>query len=326
MTARQGFEGALTEMSKIGAPSLLLEEFNYYFNKALQQYINKRYTIYDINQQTSDDLRVLKGEAKLTPVKVEGVRGQKATYEVNLPSDYLHLLNCICVYELQSKYKCYKTGDEVPFAAKRLTSDSWSAILGNIYNRPLPQRPYYYLHNVNSKDTYPYNPIIYGDNGNVVSGTDMVGTYNVTASQNKTESDNQLSINNGSNFSRVIKIGDSDTFTSTVDRAIAYRYGNPSNVRMEIRYGNDCSVFKLVEVQIDYIKTPQTIELTQEQIDLTDDTSQLLEYPDYVCNEIINELVLLLMERVSDNRLGTHVQLTQSIANPASTNTAATTA
>ena len=48
-----------------------LYEFNYLFNKAINQYINKVYNVYDINQQTTDDLRVLKATAYLTPHKVE---------------------------------------------------------------------------------------------------------------------------------------------------------------------------------------------------------------------------------------------------------------
>lgn len=52
------------------------------------------------------------------------------------------------------------------FPAKRLTSDSWSAIVNDLYNRPLPQRPYYYIHNVNTSQNVPTNPYIDG------SGTD----------------------------------------------------------------------------------------------------------------------------------------------------------
>lgn len=71
MTARQVFEATLIELSKIQAPSLKLYEFNYLFNKAINQYINKVYNVYDINQQTTDDLRVLKSTTFLTPHKVE---------------------------------------------------------------------------------------------------------------------------------------------------------------------------------------------------------------------------------------------------------------
>lgn len=86
---------------------------------------------------------------------------------------------------------------------------------------------------------------------------------------------------------------------------------------MEIRYGKDDSIFQLEEIAIDYIKTPQYIRLTQEQLDLTEDTSQIMEFPDYVCQEIINELSVLVMERTADPRLSSHIPVNQTIANPA---------
>nr|DAL02337.1 MAG TPA: hypothetical protein [Caudoviricetes sp.] len=96
-----------------------LDEFNYYINKAVNQYINKRYNIYDINQQTTDDLRVLKATAVLTPKASDiyttaGITESQsdtlysnaknpygAVFEINLPDDYLHMLNCICIYTLK---------------------------------------------------------------------------------------------------------------------------------------------------------------------------------------------------------------------------------
>jgi len=57
--------------------------------------------------------------------------------------------------------------------------------------------------------------------------------------------------------------------------------------------------------------------LTQDQLDLTEDTSQILEYPDYVCQEIINELTYLIMGQSGDPRLQNQVSLNQTIANPA---------
>ena len=58
-----------------------------------------------------------------------------------------------------------------------------------------------------------------------------------------------------------------------VERTAGHRYGNASKVRLEIRYGKDNSVFQLAAIKVDYIKAPQHIRLTQEQIDLTEDTS-----------------------------------------------------
>ena len=103
---------------------------------------------------------------------------------------------------------------------------------------------------------------------------------------------------------------------SAVEKPGGIRYSNPSPIRMEIRYGKDNTVFELKEVLVDYIKSPQHIRLTQEQLDLTEDTSQIIEFPDYVCQEIINELVTIVMENTKDDRLQTHVAVTQSIAQP----------
>lgn len=305
---------------------MLLQDFNYFFNKAINQYINKRYNIYDVNQQTSDDLRVLKAtsilEAKLAtqsePLKALvnlGAGKSKlfgATYEVTLPSDYLHILNCVCIYKVNKNWKCYNAGDYVQFAAKRLTADSWSVIVNDYYNRPLPERPYFYIHNININDTVPTNPIT-SDNPN---GTDIATKYEVTTSASSVGGVDGT--DGKSNFSRTITLGEPDNRSvSTVERDAGIRYGNASNVRMEIRYGHDNSIFSLEKVFIDYIKSPQTIRLTQEQVNLTEDTSQIMEFPDYVCQEIINELTMLVMENTADPRLQTNTTVTQSIANPA---------
>ena len=372
MTVRQIWEGMLTELSKVNAPSMLLQDFNYFLNKAVYQYINKRYNIYDINQQTTDDLRVLKSNTVLVPTPVEkvlsGIEASNwnvgdvnllgATYEFYLPLDYLHMLNCICIYEVRERYKCYNEGDYVQFPAKRLTADSWSVIINDYYNRPLPQRPYYYIHNVNTSEDLPTNPIKrvnllernsvgtdaatdYTNDGSYV--TTYVTKYQLKDSPYPVEVESispeyELStfISNTpgvtildtmevkrsgtstgqSNLPRTI---DLKNFTnkSVVEREAGVRYGNSSSVRCEIRYGCDDSVFKLRAVSIDYIKTPQTIRLTQEQVDTTADTYQIMEFPDYICDQIINELTMLVMENTADPRLQTNTVVTQSIANPA---------
>lgn len=441
MTARQVYEGVLIELNKVQAPNLLLEDFNYFFNKAVDQYVNKRYNIYDISQQTTDDVRVLKSTVTLEVAEGNNsqyVNGRDvtkkgslydSTYEFDLPTDYLHLLNCICEYKVLKPFKCYDANTYVQFAAERLTSDSWSTVINNVYTRPTYKRPYYFLHNVNrdlinaagrtgqqdsNKDytshfyhgksgysinqngenqcrvtdnwkipTDPYGPDINKigtDFENTNCGESLVGpaqdvyikythattsweidttasagtaetyvaamgttaasvkaylqatktglssdiTYKVTipAQTNITDKFGNKYANPAQTeggVSRVIDIrdGDQSTQVNAVERIGQVRYGNPGNVRMEIRYGKDNSLFQLERVYVDYIKAPQHIRLSQEQLDLTEDTSQMMEFPDYVCQEIINELVNLVMENLSDPRLPTHAQVTQSIANPA---------
>nr|DAK03591.1 MAG TPA: hypothetical protein [Bacteriophage sp.] len=47
-------------------------------------------------------------------------------YEVILPPDYLHCLNCICNFKVLKTYECYDKDTYVQFGAKRLTSDMWT--------------------------------------------------------------------------------------------------------------------------------------------------------------------------------------------------------
>lgn len=280
MTAKQMFEYALIELNKVQAPSLLLEDYNYFINKAVNQYVNKVYNMYDVNQQKSDDVRVLKSTAVMKP-KVQtayDTAGEnvgksplfETTYEVDLPDDYLHILNCVVEYGVKKNFKCYDVGDKIHFGATRLTSDMFSQIINNYYMRPSYKQPYFYVNNITTTNSAPTTD----------SQTEI--TENAVAEKNK-----------------------------------EVRYGNVSKVRMEIRYGKDDKLFELERVYIDYLKAPQFIRLTQDQVDMVEDTSQILEFQDYVCQEIVNELVMLLLENASDPRLQTQIPINQSIANPA---------
>lgn len=80
MTVRTLYDNLLIELNKVEAPSLLLEDFIYFANKAVQQYTNKRYNLYDITQQTTDDLRALK-ESTILEVKCDENFSEKAFNE-----------------------------------------------------------------------------------------------------------------------------------------------------------------------------------------------------------------------------------------------------
>lgn len=425
MTARQMFEAMLVELNNTSSPSLLLDDYNYFINKAIDMYINKRYTNYDTTQQTTDDLRVLKSTAilpvnkkvftdentdehseKLTELMelIKQDKSFEAMAEVILPSDYMHTLNCICIYKVKQQTGCYDESDVAKYAAKRLTADSWSTVMNDYYNRPTPRMPYYYIHNINTQTELPTNPLndkegeTYGtdpwdlrksftelekqyadyieasitnhtfqqpteetgfvlkngagnlckvvqlDNGafnfvtvdsvndatkysrariydtfdvhSAVYNSNVPGSYSV-GSYIKTINKNDYA----KDFPKQIKIGGKligvkNVNTSVVEKTAGVRYGNASKVRMEIRYGQS-DVFELKGVAIDYIKAPQHIRLTKNQMDLTEDRSQIIEFPDYVCQEIINQLVALVMANNADPRIQTTVPLSQSIVDPA---------
>lgn len=90
MKVRELYDAALIEVNKLEAPSILLEDYNYLINKAIQQKVNKSYNLYEINQQVTDDLLALKQSVKL---KVETNDNNKMPYESHgyyslIPGDY----------------------------------------------------------------------------------------------------------------------------------------------------------------------------------------------------------------------------------------------
>ena len=270
---------------------MLLEDYNYFINKAVQQYINLIYAKLEIDQQSTDDIRVLKASTVLKPVKLYEnpsyshlANGMfKSSYYVDLPADYMHLLNCIVEYKVGvSNFKCYNKGDMVYFAARKLTPDMYTQVLNNAYMRPMYKRPYYYLTNINTANNIVTNP--------------SMDTAILDANKENNETPSALVDSNN-------VPGD--------------RLANPSIVRLELRYGTDDGVFVPNNIYVDYLKSPMYIRLTQEQINSTLDYSQVLEFPDYVCFEIANIFVRLLMENASDPRLQTNIPINNTIAAPA---------
>ena len=383
MTSKQVYEATAIELNNVQAPALKLYEFNYFFNQAIRQFVNKVYNVYDVNQQTTDDLRVLKATATLKP-EIATSTGNKAldylrgsTYFVDMPSDYLHLLNCICLFDVNKKKDCWNPGDVMVVGATKLTADSWSSVVDDVYNQPTKKRPYYYIHNqndihVDSANEASNKPLTVR-NGVLPTNVETDGLHDfsnkiwtsvldaarkayvadgatkasvlataIAAANNdieavaaiesieaNTEITNAAQTYNAllntqafigsSNFSRTFdyELDDEVETLDAIEKPAGSRLANSSRVKVEIRCGRDKSnVFSLSAVQIDYVKAPQFIRLTQEQLDSDEDISQVLEFPDYVNQEIVNELVNLVMRKVNDPSLSTHMQITQSIARP----------
>ena len=395
MTSKQIYEATAIELSKIQAPALKLFEFNYFFNQAIRQFVNKVYNVYDVNQQTTDDLRVLKATATLMPQIAEST-GNKAldylrgaTYFVDMPNDYLHLLNCICLFDVNRKKECWNAGDVMVVGATKLTADSWSSVVDDVYNQPTKKRPYYYVHNQNDihfdtttegegTDAISYN-VLSHDNSVLPTNaeTDLLHDYSNSLWRNALDEARKASIaddatrasvisavetflgkqdssdmktaamaavdaveedqnvvnakqaydallrksvaGGSANFSRTFdfKVDNKIEQKSAIEKPAGSRHANSSRVKVEIRCGRDKSnIFSLSAVQIDYVKAPQFIRLTQEQLDSDEDISQVMEFPDYVNQEIVNELVNLVMRKTNDPSLQAHMQMTQSIARP----------
>ena len=269
MTAKEAYTYTLVEINKLEAPSLLLEDFNYLFNKAVQQYINKSYNRYEMNQQATDDLRALKKTVELEVFQTNWSDVlDESGYYCELPDDYMHILNCIIRFsrndnKATNTRKCgtsYLLGDEDLIPARKLTSDIYPSILTNAYLKPSVRNPYYFINNI----------------GKSVN--------------NQVQSELERLLNPCS------------------EETDSYELKN----KLELRFGQE-NYYTPNKVYIDYLKTPEKIKLTYDQIHYIEDTSQVLEFSDYVCYEIINEVTKLVLENIGDPRLQTNIPVNQTI-------------
>lgn len=135
MTLRELYDAVSIELNKVKAPSVLLEDFNYFVKKGIIQFANKSYNYYDVNQQTSDDLSALKKTIELVPTEVSG--SSLNYYECVLPADYFHILSVICNFNNSTLNK------DKQYGARRMPSDIFPVVMNNFYSKPSIKMPYY---------------------------------------------------------------------------------------------------------------------------------------------------------------------------------------
>lgn len=268
------YEYALIELNKLKAPSMLIEDYVYLLNKAIQQYINLIYNRAEYNQQSSDDLAFLQTSDE---IEVSGncrYTTNEKIWDLELPKDYIHMLNCIATFtrcNSDDSKRCSNLEDksEVSSLCRRLTADIYPDTLRNYYLRPSYKNPYWYIINKNTDgERVDINTNSYKDNGG--------------------------------NYIYLKDRGD--------------RTAHQSTVKVEIH--SDRSDWDLSKIYITYIKAPMYVSMTEEDVLKFEDDTQVLEFPDYICYEIINLFVKLVMENISDPRLQTNIPVNQTISVP----------
>lgn len=85
---------------------------------------------------------------------------------------------------------------------------------------------------------------------------------------------------------------------------------NDKGVKINLMIGK--VKYKPITVFVNYLKTPEKVYLEEEDL-YGEDRTKEMEFSNYVCYEIINEFVKLLLENVADPRLSTNVPINQSI-------------
>jgi len=259
MTVKQFYENIYRELRKTKAPSLHLEDFLYFANKGIQEYINLSYRVYQHNQQLTDDLQPLVNTAEgvinhqtstivftdgngailsTSPVTI-GKRYDSNFIKFNLFPSYQHWLGAHTTIANLRPTKCKPAGSTSVARVQLLTKDVANQIMTNVYARPD------------------------ADYGRVY--------YTMT-----------------------------DGANSEVMPSVSLFFGR-------------LNTFRLNTVSVDYLKNPSVLFMTDAQVVSPIDTTATLEFPEYVCNELIKHTVKLILELNSDPRLQTHIPINNTL-------------
>ena len=92
------------------------------------------------------------------------------------------------------------------------------------------------------------------------------------------------------------------------------RYGNSVLPIMQIKCGKLSPRYELKAVYIDYLRAPEYLSIDPDILDDIADNSAVIEFPDYVVYEIINEIVKLVMENGQNPRIQTNPPVNQTVA------------
>lgn len=260
MTVRDCYEACLIELNKVQAPSLLINDFVYLLNKNIQEYFNKKYNSFEKIQQNTDDLRYLIKQKTLENNGTDIYENTGSIYsrvwECKLPTDYVHILGCKAVFNVQTN-KCQKCRTHI-VGVNKLDTNQSPQIGTNWYMKPSYNRPYYQIINIEKDPTeLEYVP-----------------------------------------DSKKVK-----------DK----RYGNSTQPIMQIICGDNIDKYILKAIEIQYLQAPKYVTIDQDDLNKFDDETQILEFSDYVCNEIVKQLVTSILENQKDQRLQTYIPVNQSI-------------
>lgn len=231
MTIREAYLNVLTELVKEESPTLYLEDFLYYFNKAVGEFMNLRYEKFELTQQLTDDLRPWKCTYRADSLEID-VRDIGDSSEIC--GDYRHVLSCtIGVTLVRPVIGCDQRVNKVTkYKVTRASAARAAGILDNDYFRAAFYRPYFSL------------------------------------------SGNTLSIDVGEINEKWVSVGD---------------------------------------IQVEYLMQPVKHIMTDEDITLEEDESEVLNYPLDVAEAIVKRALLLILERDGNPRMQTNMGVNQSI-------------
>jgi len=347
MTVREIYESVLVEINKENAPTFTIEEFNYLLNKAVLAFVNEKYNFYAANQQLSDDLRVLLktsrhnvadklfNKTRAIVLKQDGIdktvvtsasdfkEGDRCANSASgLP---LVTINSISVGTdvdypnnpvLHTSGGIFSVGDVLYVETPELTvTDAYGSTEGfsNDQYIEFDLATADYLHILSCRVIEAGSKYSYTAGGTKTTYLtfpakrltfDMLNFIENNAYLRPARNRPYFQVFDNKNNFGVVKY--------STDDPNSREYQNQPRIKIYI--GRDNKVLKPYEVQVDYIKMPEYVLL--DDIDLFsagEDSSQVLEFPDYLKNEIVKRVSIYLLEKTGDPRIQTQPAVNQEM-------------
>lgn len=336
-TIREVYLDVLTEVVKEESPTLYLEDFLYYYNKAISEYNNLRYEKFELTQQLTDDMRAWKKEhiadSLITSIDSIGLVNEAEKFKC---SGYAKKMTAIYVDAL---------GDGEPPIEPPIPEHP--ILEPPIPEQPLPPPPvkgpkklkYMNDWGIGSipEPVDPVDPIVpeEGEKKEAVDEAAITEMFlNRCLGAKVARYRHLISCIISVELKRPIKhcdqaVGKPKRYKVT--RASAARAaGIVDNEYFDARFyrpyfdikGDKLTIdvgdinpkwIKISNITIEYLKQPAVVKLTEEELRMTTDMSATLEFPIDVSDAITKRALLLILERNGNPRMQTHIGVNQTV-------------
>jgi hypothetical protein len=341
MTAREIYEGVLVELNKENSQSFTIEEFNYIINKAILAMCNEKYNFYAVNGQLGDDLRVLLKKqsfsisdsmpidgtsntdntfnstsayvtadvSNLAVIPVSNVRDFPGNVNIRFEGDPTNMSiasidKTLLTITLSSPVSVARgTNIYIDTPETQITTDAY--VSARTVDLTFMASDYFHLDSCRtvwrtrkpSDNSLVHLTFAAKRLTNDMSDAILYNTYLAPAATRPYHQILDNSINSG-----VLQF-DSTAYTAPQ---------NKPKFRIHVGAKNNALEFRTVDFE--YLKLPEIVVLRDSDIFTAGaDPSQLIEFPDYLRNEIIRRCTAYLLEKESDPRLQTHPLFNQEM-------------
>jgi len=351
MTVREIYESVLVEINKENAPTFTVEEFNYLLNKAVLAFVNEKYNFYAANQQLSDDLRVLlktsvhnvsstPGDVTFNKTRSIFIEADGSDAIVSNVSDLVKG-DTIKIGSGNAVVIATIMQDDTLFPYYKLTGTgiTTGAQVGDpIYLQTEPAEPTDEYDSVYLSEGFNNDEVLdielsTSDYLHVVSCRVVMQGHKYSVGADGTKYTNLTFPAKRLTFDMLNYIENNTYLRPARNRPYYQVFDNKDNIstvkystedpnsrdyqnrpKFKVYIGRSNKVLNPKQVSIDYIKMPAFVLL--DDLDLFsagEDSSQVLEFPDYLKNEIVRRVTDYLLEKTGNPRIQSHPALNQEI-------------